>query len=854
MSTVNVLLVALFSLITIINGQLNCSTYNPCGRYGYCRDNSDGEWTCKCKFWWNGTLCDEQTNSGKQVIALGCILGFLMAVFHGLQITLCIRNKRRKSKEDKKKEISQIPTLVDLALENAKKSTRLSSCLVACLTIIIAAVALVSKWSLIQPIHNEVATKYLTNQPIYYVPNSFCNTMSLQQFNIITFPVACFLILMLIITTKRTSLLPNLCYGYGGPPMPVDFLSHVDRTFAAFIFAVCADELLLIMLSVIDGTAKKGEGVIITYLLRVLEVFIMGVRYYALLAAVYLNTIFILACATIYAWLDYAITIINQGMCDSDFYPTYNDYLDNSTSIEEMFVYYGTGPNLIAIQLCIDIPRFLCLAYVNIKIPMLLIRKIYLQCKRNLPLEQKMLMKLTREQRIFFRISEPNSVEMLYVKNLFRSAKNRPKSQTLFARIIPTKIYEWRDDYRFSTRILCLYSSIFLLLYFVTIQACVQALPLLSALQQVLQDAVEKISTIFISESEDTDGENVSPNTSNFPLPSLIRPYLFAIFITLILIVIQLLVLLANIRRNSFQSFRGEDSEIPRRERSKYVSYAAGNFHFAGYFIGYLIWGYMIIAVFSLLFCISIDAFITYGSVRFLESILKFIIPSILFVLFKQYLNKILAQYIFLQHHGEVLSLNNRRFLMIFIYFNFFLDAFLGFISSILRLIKSVIGGIIYMCRLDYSPLGRKLETMDGGFSAYCGFIHTECAHRHPVMLAVVSHLYTQIKIKELKMNMMNSNDLSIDKTNEIKLKSQSRYVRKWKLAVFLTQNPTFVFFRKAFLNQLHIEDVRYLNDIDNNDKSNIQRRLSVYTRRMSAARLSIVSDNSLKYLEAYRF
>ncbi|CAF3004156.1 unnamed protein product [Rotaria sp. Silwood2] len=855
MSTVNVLFIAFFSSMTIINGQLNCSIYNPCGQYGYCRDNSDGEWTCECKFWWNGTLCNEQTSSGKQVIALGCILAFLMAIFYGLQIMQCIRNKRRKPKEDKKKEVLRNPTIVHLALKNVKRSARLSSCLVACLTIIFTCVALISKWSLIQPIHNELVTKYLTNQSLYYVKNSFCDTMSLQDFNVITFPVACFLILILIIRTKRISLVPNLCYGYGAPPMPVDFLSDVDRKFAAFIFAVCADELLFIMLSVIDGTASKGEGVIITYLLRVLQVLIMGVRYYALLAAVYLNTIFVLACATIYAWLDYAITIINQGMCESDFYPTYNDYLNNASSIDYMFDYFGTGPNLIAIQLCTDIPRFLCLAYINVKIPMLLIRKIFFRCKKDLPLEKRILMKLTREQRILIHISEPNSVEMLYVKNLFRSAKNRPKSQALFARLIPTKIYEWRDDYRFSTRIICLYSSIFLLLYLVTIQACIQVLPLISGIQQTLQLVVDLISSIFISKPDDTDGENVSSNTSNFPLPSLTRSYLFAIFLTLTIIIIQLLVLLVNIRRNSFQSFRGDDSEIPRRQRSHYVSYAAGNFHFAGYFIGYLIWGYMIIAVFSFLLCLTIDAFIIYGSVRLVETILKTVIPSILFVLFKQYLNKILAQYIFLQHNGEVLALNNRRFLMIFIYFNFFLDAFLGFISSVVRLIKSVIGGIAYMCRLDYSPLGRKLETMDGGFSAYCGFIHTECTHRHPIMLAVVSHFYTQIKMKELKMNMMKTHDLTADEKYEVKRPiSQSRYVRKWKLAVFLTQNPTLVFFRKAFLNQLHIEEIRYVNDVDNDDKSNVQRRLSVYTRRMSAARPSIASDNTLKYFDDRRF
>jgi len=76
--------------------------YNPCGPYGYCFDNSDGDWSCECKFWWNGTLCNQQTNSGIQVIVLGCLLAFLMALFYGLTIFHCIRDKRRKPKVTKK--------------------------------------------------------------------------------------------------------------------------------------------------------------------------------------------------------------------------------------------------------------------------------------------------------------------------------------------------------------------------------------------------------------------------------------------------------------------------------------------------------------------------------------------------------------------------------------------------------------------------------------------------------------------------------------------------------------------------------------------------------------------------------
>ena len=704
---------------------------------------------------------------------------------------------------------------------------------------ILAATALLSTWAIIQPIHNEIVHKYETQQPVYYTPNSICKVMNIRQFNMLTFPFACFLILVFIIRTKRTSLLRDKCYGYGGPPVPVDFLSHVDRKFAAVVFAICADELLSILEQAIgggSGNSLTGDGVIVVYLLRVLQVIVMGFRYYPLLAAVYINSIFTLTCGTLYVWLEYAVTIVNSGMCQSDYYPTYDDYLDDpsSSNLSTLFDFYNTGRNLIAIQLCINIPRFLCLAYISVKLPMLLARKIYFRVKKNIPVEEKILRKLTREQRTFFYIDRPSSIEMLYVKNLFRAAENRPPSRALIARLIPTIIYEWRDDFRFSTRVLCIYSSIALLLYFVAIKAFVLVLPELLWVRDFLQQLADAIAPLFLSSSDaPTDNSQVqdaNSNTSDFPLPSLIRPYIFAVFLTLISIIVHLVVLLVNIRRNLFQSFRGDDSELPRRQRSNYTILSTGNIHFGGYFIGYLIWGFIIIAVFSALICIAIQAFISFGSVRFVEVILKAIIPTLLLIFFKQYLNKVLAQYVFLHHHGEVLALNNRRLLMIFIYFNFFLDAFLGFVSSIVRLIKSVVGGIAYMPRLDYSPLGRKLETMDGGFSAYCGFIYTECQHRHPVMLVFVSHLYTQLKRRQLAIENMD--------TVEIKrMVVPSRYVRKWKLAVFLVRNPTIVFFRKAFLRQLHIDEVHAINDIHNDDKRSVQKRLAVYVRRMYATR-----------------
>ena len=696
----------------------------------------------------------------------------------------------------------------------------------------LTAVALLSKWAIIQPIHNEIVRKYRANETLYYEQNYICRIIDLQDFNVLTFPIACFLILVFTVCSQRTSFKKDRCRGYGAAPMPLDFLSHFDRKFAGVIFAVCVDELIMILQQALGGGSTKGEGVIVTYLLKLLQVLVMGLRYYPFLAAVYINSITTLLLGTLYAWLDYSVTIVNQGMCQPDFYPTYDS--SNTSSIDTLLEYYGTGSALIVIQLCADIPRFICLAYINVKLPMLLVRKLYYRFKKDLPMEKRLLLKMSREERIFRRACKPNSVEMIYVRNLFRSATDRPRSLHLFARLLPKFIYEWRDDFRFSSRVTCVYSSLLLLLYYVTVQAFVRVIPFLKTIQDTLQLVLDALSSVLNS-SEDVDpatGE-VSTAATYYPVPNLIRPYIFAVFITFVIILIQLLVLLANIRRNLFQAFRGDDSEIPRRQRSKYVSYSSGNVHFAGYFIGYLIWGFIIVAIISAVLCMSIEAFIVFGGSRWIESFLKMIIPSCLFVFFKQYLNKLLAQYVFLQHQGQVLALNNRRALMIFIYFNFFLDAFLGFVSSIIRLVKSLIGGVLYMCRLDYSPLGRKLEAFDGGFSAYCGFIHTECTHRHPVMVVFASYLYTQMRLTQLANEQAELVYSAADEMQMKKKKLTTKYTRKWKLAVFLIRNPSIVFFRKAFLNQFHLDDVKAMNDLDGEKHG--ERKLSVYARRMSA-------------------
>jgi hypothetical protein len=76
----------------------------------------------------------------------------------------------------------------------------------------------------------------------------------------------------------------------------------------------------------------------VVYLLQIVKVLVIAVRFYPILSAVYINSILTLTCATLYAWLDFSISIINQNLCQNDFYTSDDTFArTNETNIEVFF-------------------------------------------------------------------------------------------------------------------------------------------------------------------------------------------------------------------------------------------------------------------------------------------------------------------------------------------------------------------------------------------------------------------------------------------------------------------------------------------------------------------------------------
>jgi len=154
-------------------------------------------------------------------------------------------------------------TFPTIPINALNPSHRIYSWITGILTVILATSTLLAKWAIIKPIHEDMVKKFYNSEPIFFKPHSICRIINLTgKFNLFTFPVACLLIIIFIVLTKRVSFQRNKFFkGYIGIPIPLDFFAHVKRTLAAVIFAIFADELLdIVKETLVDGGTGSNQG------------------------------------------------------------------------------------------------------------------------------------------------------------------------------------------------------------------------------------------------------------------------------------------------------------------------------------------------------------------------------------------------------------------------------------------------------------------------------------------------------------------------------------------------------------------------------------------------------------------
>nr|XP_006814603.1 PREDICTED: stimulated by retinoic acid gene 6 protein homolog [Saccoglossus kowalevskii] len=193
--------------------------------------------------------------------------------------------------------------------------------------------------------------------------------------------------------------------------------------------------------------------------------------------------------------------------------------------------------------------------------------------------------------------------------------------------------------------------------------------------------------------------------------------YISAI-VAFLMMTMFILRMMASYRAHFMRLCRGDTSFLPAR-RSAPTSLMVSCLRYSGYQIGYILWGFVILLIMtfmtSVIAAYQVIIPIASGTKSKFGEELGLLWPSIVFALFLYMVQFVLSKYLFLQNNGQSLALTNRRFFHIMSYFFFFFNVILGLISCLIRAIKGMIFGTLFLSRIDKSTLMREYEMLDRG-------------------------------------------------------------------------------------------------------------------------------------------
>jgi hypothetical protein len=427
-------------------------------------------------------------------------------------------------------------------------------------------------------------------------------------------------------------------------------------------------------------------------------------------------------------WVDFSITIYSQSKCDKDIFVYFEELNFIKGDKDKTYIGYWIGYKIMVL-----IPTLMMCSYISI---ILTYRAVY------------MMMKLIRDKQLksFFDCERDvteniySHSDILYILDLFKGSKlskenykcNKTvlsftrffgnltnikyqynsdleiKSKSNIAQrfkstlknVFKFSVYDWKDNFRFTSRFINMHVVALTTLYHIN---CAFFLFILMILKYS-KDFVEIINEIL--ESFDIDYK--------FKIPVSLMTVLFVpFFVSLLISAIQVLKGMSNTKKHLLEVYKGKCVYLPPSSTLSNSSIASNSFHYGGYLTAYLIWGFVIQFIFILLLMVIIV--IIFALIRepinLLNSGLMLLVPIIV----KKIIEFFAAEIIFINKTSRILAINNFRAYNVFLYFNFFYDCFMGFISALLRIFIALLASIFYMPRISYSFMGRELENFDNG-------------------------------------------------------------------------------------------------------------------------------------------
>ncbi|CAF4254062.1 unnamed protein product [Rotaria sp. Silwood2] len=731
-----------------------CSSLNDvCGKHGRCINIDDGQFRCECHFLFGGNRCRSISREGSQVIIAAifvftaCITPIIIrSIYRMLKRKLdrsstiygklhSLNNsehglsqyKISYQKKQEKKFDSFLQLLYNIQISNICDS---STFILIFSTLLLTSFCLITipfiqyRLSFLSILNNTNIT--LTNKlniTYYHLHNCRKFDNYVWQ-NFVSLPLALIVTLICSCLKKRDTFCLQFCHGRPSLPMPFNLFDKRQRHVIAAIFGISANEVFKILEEILIRFNTKyvtdNEGIIIELLKRIGIVLLIGMRYFPLLVSVNIAHPISYALGLIYTFIDGTYTLIYTSYCSR-----FSLFLFDRTLLLQSSSSNDIIQSDLIYVLLRNLPHFTLISFVFIKFFYLFIQQLKYRC-----CQQSTIITNNDKNEKVHQVSFVSSIlsldliipdyqtkpEFYYTQGLLKS---KHSSDMYYNNVITrsfAKIYRCHRYFTYSIQILCTYTVVLIVIYNLTCLLTFYGI-------YSIKNQLDRIHFLIL-------------NQLNWDI-ELGTTFINDLFICSILSVIiyctQIFNGLNKIQQHLISAYAGKYIDIPPRHNFSNNELISKCLHFSGYLCGYTAWGFIIFYKISFIICFLFRLWIRYDS-RWFQHILALCLPIILIYLLKHILMSLLSEFVFLQNFGRTPSLNNRRIYFIFNYFNFFFDCFLGILSCVIRVSKSLLASLLFMGRLDYSFMGRNLERLDQGYATYVTFIHMEIIHGHPIL------------------------------------------------------------------------------------------------------------------------
>lgn len=305
-----------------------------------------------------------------------------------------------------------------------------------------------------------------------------CGLIWNPSFNYISHSFALLLILIYMFLFYRKSYCVNCCLGRPALPMIIHPYRKFNRLNSALVYGLIASSIIdMFLKTVIQDTSadliqidtsglfnttvlvpnsseyyvlktlQAGLSGLATLLVQVVKVILASLKYYPLLIAFYSDSIVIYVTSIVFVIVDLTTEVYKTARCED--FRDIKEFLDNKKPQIERIISNMNGT--IAFGITINLPTIYLLSHLLISLCTKTISNAFNKSKKF----------LVNEEVIFYSKTDIN-----YCANLINKKETVATHSNVFKRLYNKYIYEWDENFRFSSRIVNAHIVAFFALYY----------------------------------------------------------------------------------------------------------------------------------------------------------------------------------------------------------------------------------------------------------------------------------------------------------------------------------------------------------------------------------------------------